>query len=286
MRGLKRKLCEVMPCQHTPFFRPTLQRSLADDVFFRSRASAVKEREGEPVLQRQENTEEKKDPLTEGLKTAGEKLAEQQAFKNWYEPKLAHLKLELWDQASTQDKAAMLAFLGLNLGTAATAFALNPQLRQSLSDVNVGMPLGWIPYSPIEGFKYRLPEPGKSAYGFSADFTFNAYLEALRKAHPGMPLTGATFGLDSTYDPAGGGFALTGGKFGLDFFGGALRAEGKTFNETSAYPWLFPGREPGMPGSWLMQEVPGLPPLRRDPGFQFTLNADLLKLWPGLQSYW
>lgn len=50
MRGLKRKLCEVMPCQHTPFFRPTLQRSLADDAFFRSRASAVKEREGEPVL--------------------------------------------------------------------------------------------------------------------------------------------------------------------------------------------------------------------------------------------
>jgi len=273
MRSLKRKVCETTPCRPSPFFRPVVQRAVADAPFFQG-----------PMLQRQESKEEeKKDPLTEGLKTTGEKLAEHEPFKQWYEPKLKRLKLTLWDKASPADKAAMLTFLGLNLGTAATAFALDPKIRAALSDVNIGKPLGWIPYSPIEGFTYRLPQPGKSEYGFSADFTLTPYLDLLHKKHSRFPLTGATFGLESSYDPTGKGLSLTGGKFGFDFFGGALKAEGKTFKDLSPYPLLIPGREPGAPGSWLMQEVPGLPQIGR-PGYQFTINADLLKLFPRLQQ--
>ncbi len=150
--------------------------------------------------------------------------------------------------------------------------------------MNIGKPLGWIPYSPIEGFKYTLPEQGNSEYGFSADFTLNSYLDMLRKKYSRLPLTGATFGLESSYDPTGKGLALTGGKFGLDFFGGALKAEGKTFKDLSPYPLWMPGNQPGEPGSWLMQSVPGLPPMKTGPGFQFMVNADLLKLFPGLKS--
>ena len=54
-------------------------------------------------------------------------------------------------------------------------------------------PLGWIPYSPIKGFTYTLPEPGRSAYGFSAEFTLGDYLALLRKKYPHLPITGATF---------------------------------------------------------------------------------------------
>lgn len=272
MTGLKRKMCGAAPCPAAPFFQAARRDAPADAAFFDA-----------PNLQRQPNKEEeKKDPLTEGLKTTGEKLAEHQPFKKWYEPKLEGLKYTLWDKASPADKAAMLTFLGLNVGTAATAFAFNPQMRQSLSGVNVGKPLGWIPYSPVEGFKYTLPDKGKSGYGLSADFTLTPYLEALRRSHPGMPLTGATFGLESAYDPAGKGLSLTGGKFGLDFFGGGLKAEGKTFKDLGPYPQMIPGT-PGMPGSMLMQEVPGMPRIDR-PGYQFTINADLLKLFPELQK--
>lgn len=275
-RGLKRKLQDAAAARPSPFFQAQLQGAPADAPFFQ-------EEEG---LQRQENKEEeKKDPLVEGLKTTGEKLLEHQPFKKWYEPKLGELKLRLWDKASTQEKAAMISFLGLNLGTAATAFGLSPELRGALSDVNIGKPLGWIPYSPVEGFKYKLPGKGQSAYGLSADFTFNPYLEAIRKQHPGMPLTGATFGLESAYDPQGKGFSFTGGKFGLDFLGGGLKAEGRTFKGLSPYPMMMPGAQPGMPPSWLMQEVPGMPAMQR-PGYQFTVNADLLKLVPGLAKYW
>ena len=98
-----------------------------------------------------------------------------------------------------------------------------------------------------------------------------------------MPLTGATFGLESGYDPSGKGFSLTGGKFGLDFFGGALKAEGKTFKDISPYPLMVPGTGPGAAPGTVMQEVPGLPQLNR-PGYEFTVNADLLKLFPGLKS--
>jgi hypothetical protein len=262
-----------MPCRPSPFFRPAVRRSAADDPFFQ-----------DPMVQRQESPkeEEKKDPLTEGLKTTGENLAEHKPFKDWYEPKLEGLKYTLWDAASPADKAAILTYLGLNLGTAAVAFSLDPRIRAALSGVNVGKPLGWIPYSPIKGFTYTLPEPGKSAYGFSADFTLSAYLDMLRKKSPHLPLTNATFGLESAYDPAGKGPSLTGGKFGLDFFGGGLKAEGKTFKDLSPYPLLLPGTQPGEPGAWLMQEVPGLPKINR-PGYQFTINADLLKLFPQLR---
>jgi hypothetical protein len=268
-------MCGAKPCQLSPFFQPAVQRATAGAPFFSG-----------PMLQRQESTdeEEKKDPLTEGLKTTAGQLAKHKPFKAWYEPKLELLKYTLWEKASPEEKAAMISFLGLNLGIGGAAFATNPELRAALSGVNIGAPLGWIPYSPIEGFKYTLPEPGKSsAYGFSGDFTLTPYLEAIRKKHPGMPLTGATFGLDTAYDPTGKGFSVTGGKFGLDFFGGALKAEGKTFKDLSPYPMFVPGTEPGAPGSMLMQQVPGLPQIG-GPGFQFTVNADLLKLFPGLQK--
>jgi hypothetical protein len=275
MRTLKRKICDAMPCRPSPFLRPAVQRSAADAPFFQG-----------PMVQRQESSkeEEKKDPLTEGLKTTGENLAEHKPFKDWYEPKLEGLKYTLWDKASPADKAAILTYLGLNLGTAAAAFSLDPKMRAALSGVNVGKPLGWIPYSPIEGFKYTLPEQGKSAYGFSADFTLGPYLDMLRKKRPGLPLTGATFGLESAYDPAGKGFSLTGGKFGLDFFGGGLKAEGKTFKDLSPYPLLYRGAHPGELPTTVMQEVPGLPQIGR-PGYQFTINADLLKLFPQLTKW-
>lgn len=271
MKGLARNSGKTAPGRPAPFFRPLVQRTTAGATFFQG-----------PVLQRQESKEEeKKDPVTEGLKTTGGQLLEHKPFKNWYEPKLDALKLTLWEKASPAEKAAMATFLGLNLGIAGAALGLSSDFRQTLSDVNIGKPLGWIPKSPVEGFKYKLPEPGKSAYEFGADFTLNPYIEAYRKRHPGMPLTGATFGLESAYDPAGKGFGVTGGKVGLDFLGGGLRLEGKTFKDLSPYPILVPGRDPGAPASWLMQQVPGMPSIG-GPGFQFTINADLLKLFPGL----
>jgi hypothetical protein len=274
MGTLTRKICNAVPCRPMPFFRPALHYTSADEGFFRS-----------GLIQRQANSDDdKKNPLTEGLKTTGERLLEHKPFKEWYDPKLHQLELTLWDAASPADKAAMLAFLGLNLGTAATAFAVDPKIRAALSDVNIGKPLGWIPYSPVEGFKYTLPKPGTSPYGFSADFTLADYLALLRKKYPHFPLSGAKFGLESAFDPTGKGFSLTGGKAGLEFFGGALKAEGKTFKDLSPYPLLLPGTQPGEPGSWLMQEEPGLPKIHR-PGYQFTINADLLKLFPDLRKH-
>lgn len=274
MKKLRRKPCDGAQCRDSTFFRSPAPAS-GGDAFFKPTAGG-----DAPSVQKEDapvSEEEKKDPVTEGLKTAGEKLAKNESFKKWYEPRLTSLKYTLWDKASPADKAAMISFLGVNAGMAGLAFASNPQLRESLSGVNVGKPLGWIPYSPIEGFTYKLPDPGKTAYGFGADFTFNPFLEALRKGRPGFPVTGATFGLESSYDPAGGGVNLTGGKFGVDLFGGGLKLEGKTFKELSPYPFLNRSDTPGEPASWLMQSVPGVPMIK-EPGFQFMLNADLMKM--------
>ncbi len=251
-----------------PFFKPTT----AGDV---------------PKVQREDapstgTEEEKKDPVTEGLKSVGEKLAENEAFKQWYQPRLASLKYTLWDKASPGEKAEMLSFLGVNLGMAGLAFASNPQLRQSLSGVNIGKPFGWIPHSPISGFNYKLPGAGKTATEFTTDFTLDPFIDLWKKRPSFLP-SGASFGLESSYDPNGRGLDLTGGKFGLDFFDGALKAEGKTFKSLSPYPLLMPGMGPGYEPSWLMNQTPGIPDTKAS-GFQFMLNADLLKLFPGLKK--
>ncbi len=278
MGKLRRKPCDGTKCTDPAFFNSP-SKSAGVDPFFKSSAAG-----DAPAIQKEDAPkaeEEKKDPITEGLKVTGEQLFKNEQFKLWakrrYGPLLGTLKLDLWEKASPGEKAIMLGFAGVNLGMAGLAFAQSPEFRSTLSDVNVGAPLGLIPYSPIEGFKYKLPEPGKTAYGFGADFTFNPYLEALRKDRPGFPLTGATFSLESSYDPAGGGFNVTGGKFGLDLFGGGLKLEGKTFKELSPYPFLHRSDTPGEPASWLMQSVPGEPMIKQ-PGFQFMLNADLMKM--------
>lgn len=260
----------------TPFFRTD---RMVQEQSFRA----------EPFIQRQETTEtqtaekqEEKDPMVEGLKTTGEQLLKYPKFKAWYEPKLDLLKQRFWDQQPSEAKAAMITYGGINLALAGLVFALNPEVRELLSDVNIGKPLGWIPYSPIEGFKYKLPKAGTSTYGFSTDFTLSPYLELLRERYPEVPLTGATFGLETAYT-GGQGLSVTGGKFGLEFLGGGLKAEGKTFKEISPYPIMIPGADPLSPPSMLMQSVPGLPSLKT-PGFQVTVSADLYKLFPGLAN--
>jgi hypothetical protein len=286
-KKLRRKPCDGMNC-NAPAFFGSPSKSAGVDPFFKPTASAdvpAIQKEDAPDAPKQE--EEKKDPMVEGLKITGEQLFKHEPFKRWfkkqYAPLLGHLKADFWDHTSGGEKALLLSYAGINLGMAGLAFAQSPEWRKTLSGVNIGAPLGWIPYSPIDGFKYKPPGAGKSDLGLSADFTFNSYLEALRKQVPGMPLTGATFGLESAYDPSGKGFSLTGGKFGLEFLGGGLKAEGKTFNELTPYPMWTPGGQPGEPGSWLRRSVPDLPPMMTGPGLQFMVNADLLKLFPALQ---
>jgi hypothetical protein len=105
MRSLKRKICDSIPCRESPFFRP-LVRGGMDSGFFQPRAMG-----------------------------STDKLAEAKPFKDWYEPKVEHMEYSLWDRAHTEDRSAMLTYLGLNLGTDATSFGLGPQVRWVLSKV-------------------------------------------------------------------------------------------------------------------------------------------------------
>jgi hypothetical protein len=282
MKKLRRKPCDGSKCSDPAFFRQSMTSPPAAAPFFSSTSTG-----DAPTVQKEEaakgSGEEEKDPLTEGLKTTGEQLFKHEPFKlwfkKWYEPQLGLLKNELWEKASPGEKAIMLGFAGVNLGMVGMAFSQSPEFRSTLSDVNIGAPLGLIPYSPVEGFKYKLPGAGKSDLGLSADFTLNPYLD-LWKNRPAYMPNALTFGLDSTYDLSGkGGFNLTGGKVGLEFMGGALKAQGSIFNQSSIspYPMLLGGTYP-MDPTWLMKEVPGMPDMKTGPGMQFMLNADLMKM--------
>lgn len=281
MKKLKRKPCDGTQRNDPAFFRQSM-KSPAGEPFFSTTATG-----DAPTVQKEEapkgSEEEKKDPLTEGLKITGEQLFKHEPFKmwfkKWYEPQLGLLKNELWEKASPGDKAILLSYAGVNLGMLGLAFSQSPELRTTLSDVNIGAPLGLIPYSPVEGFKYKLPGAGKSDLGLSANFTLSPYLD-LWKNRPAYIPNALTFGLDSTYDLSGkGGFNVTGGKVGLEFLGGALKAQGSIFNQStiSPYPLLLGGTYP-MDPSWLMKEVPGMPDIKTGPGMQGTLSVDFMKM--------
>ncbi len=280
-KKLRRKPCDGTKCNDPAFFGSPA-KSAGVGPFFKPTASA-----DAPAIQKEDapdtpkKDEEKKDPMVEGLKITGEQLFKHEPFKLWfkkqYAPLLGHLKADFWDHTSGGEKALLLSYAGINLGMAGLAFAQSPELRKTLSGVNIGASLGWIPYSPIEGFKYKLPEKGKTDLGLSADFTLSPYLD-LWKNRPAFMPSGATFGLESSYDPSGKGFSLTGGKLGLDFFGGGLKAQGSIFDQStiSPYPLLMPGVD-GAPPSWIMKELPGMPDMKTGPGFKLMLNADFMK---------
>jgi len=280
MGKLRRKPCDGTKCGDPAFFKPSAKAPGADP-FFNSPAGG-----DAPAIQKDDAPkaeEEKKDPMTEGLKVTGEELLKNEQFKLWmktrYGPLLGKLKLDLWEKASPGEKAIMLGFAGVNLGMLGLAFSQSPEFRSTLSDVNVGAPLGLIPYSPVDSFKYKLPGAGKSDLGLSADLTLGPYLD-LWKHRPAYFPSGATFGFDSTYDLNGkSGFNLTGGRLGLEFLGGALKAQGSFFDQSSIspYPLMVPGANGTGPG-WIMKEFPGLPDMKTGPGWQFGLSADLWKI--------
>lgn len=273
MGKLRRKRCDGHQCRDPAFFTPA-RPAAGGGTFFA------------PDVQKQDapqDDEEKKDPLAEGVKQVVEKLGEHEPMKKFIEPRLLQLKMTLWDKLGLADKVALSSVLGAGLGTVGAGLLSSAAFRQNLSGVNIGKPLGWIPYSPVEGFKVDVPKKAGAGTGLSADFTLDPLLSLTKKQWPRFPLTAATLGLDASLDPATDHLRPTGGRLGLEFFDGALKAEGRTFTEISPYPLWVPGRVPGDPSGQLMGESPGLPALKL-PGAQFMLSADMLKLFPWLRK--
>ena len=224
------------------------------------------------MVQREDKDKEDKDPVVEGLKLTAEKALEKPEVKKGLE--------NLWDDLPADGQAALISFGGLSLGMAYVSLIYSEKMRENLSDVDIGKPLSLIPYVPIESFKYKLPPPGGAGVGLSAKVSFADYFELLRERVPKVPITDLTFSLEGTLTK-GSGFSPTGGSFGLEFFGGALKAEGKTFTELSPYPMLIPGA--GLdPPSMLMQSYPELPGMQTGLGGQVTISADLAKFFPRL----
>lgn len=223
------------------------------------------------VVQR-EDEDEDKDPLTEGAKlTAGKALEK---------PEVKKAAKEVWEGLPANARAGLMTVGGVSLGAAYISMILSAKMQEKFSGVDIGKPLSLIPYVPLEGFKYKLPVPGKSGLSLSAEFGFEDYFSLIRRHLPRFPISNLTFGLEGTLAPKGS-FGITGGKGALELFGGVLKAEAKTFTKLSPYPLLLPGS--GFdPPSRLMQSYPGLPSTETGFGAQATLSVDLAKIFPGI----
>ena len=254
-----------------PFFQPALAPSV--------QASAL----AEPVIQREpDKADAQKEKEKDPIKTVAEQLADYEKFQAYMNVLKDRFRMGVWQQQPLEGRAALLGFAGSLMGIQAAAIAGNPAIRQALSDIDITKPWGSvIPYNPLDSFKYTPPEPGKPAYGLSANFTLNPYLESVRKRNPWVP--GVNFGLETAYDPSRRNLSLTGGSVGLEWLDGGLKLEGKTLTELSHYPMSTTGAMPGLPPSTVMQSPPGTAPFwtagQEDSlKFQLSLTAEVLKL--------
>jgi hypothetical protein len=239
--------------------------SVADRVMRMTAPSSAQNCFFKPVqnkIQRQEKKEEEPEDKTGeviggGLGTVASQAMEYEPFKLWLDANLLnYLKNTFWEERSGEEKAVIVTQGILTAGLFSASF-VDPNMRKTFSDVDLGAALSWIPYNPIGGFKYKLPGKISPNYQFNLELQGDDYLDLLRESYPRIPQLGLTFGLSSQYSKQEG-FSVTGGSIEMKIGAGIVNLKGFINQPVSPYPILIPPSEPGGPYSWLMQELPGI----------------------------
>lgn len=259
----------------------------------------------DPATADAKGAEAKKDeePLLDGLKVVGEKLADDAKVRqHLIDPVVKPLErraLGVWHATPGWAK-------GTAIGTGVAGVAglgawqlSSAEGRRRFSGVNVGKPLGWIPYSPVSAFTYTLPEsltkeggggissahgpglrtPLKEQYRFALDVDVSDYLRLLPALRHLEDLSATGHG-EWAYDPARGTVRLLGlnasvGVRGISLSGGLYR---------SVMPALSPMQLRGTESPLLPQKtIPGAGDgPASGPDVRIFLNVDLRKLVTGI----
>lgn len=234
------------------------------------------------VLQRQEEKgaeEEKKDAgevIAEGLKTVAEQAKDNnpQVKKEIIKP-LEKWGKGKWESLSTGEKTAGVSFGVATIGLTAGSLLADPKGRKLLEGVNLGAPFKLIPYMPLTGFSYKLPdsEKGESQFRFETTFSGDDYLKLLteRKNLPNMSLQ---VKMQWGYDAEGQHLGVLGAQAKIGLMPGLSISAG-TYPDVLPMPETFVTSEGRMVTS--KQRIPDVSH-ERIPDTRIMLNIDLLKL--------
>ncbi len=266
--------------------RPGGLRLLAHELAHVAQQTAA----GTPVLQRQPREEEATPPaapetadagevIVGGLQTVAEQARDNNpAIKTAVVEPLKREARRRWGQLSSGEQGAVIGFGAATAGLALGALLADPSGREVLSGVNLGAPLGLIPYVPLTEFRYTLPTasegPGR-LLRFNTGFSGDQYLDLLREAHPGIPPLSLSFGLEWGYDAATDDLTVLGGQARIGIMSG-ITLSGGTFARPPAPREIALGPEGQTVET--RQRLPGSPAGPERPGWQVMLSVDLLRL--------
>lgn len=243
---------------------------------------------GAPALQRQPREEgapaapevgDAGEVIAEGLQTVAEQARDNNpAVKTVVIEPLKREARRRWGQLSAGEQGTVIGFGAGSAGLALGALLSDPSGREMLSGLNLGAPLGLIPYVPLTAFRYTLPTatagPGRFLR-FTTSFSGDQYLGHLREAHPGIPPLSLSFGMEWGYDAATDDLTVLGGQASLGIMSG-ITLSGGTFTRPPAPREIAVGAEGQVVET--RQRLPAAPAGPERPGWQVMLSLDLLRL--------
>lgn len=224
--------------------------------------------------------------ITEGLMITAGQLFDLPAFRlRILDPlgdEVLHRLEGLWNRMPVHEQAVLVGAGATGVLALTGVAATSPEVHTLLDGVDIGTPLGWIPYSPLEGFSYSRPTgdgPETRRWTFTTDFSLDP-VSRLIEDHlhwEGFDV-GARFVW--TFDPVTDQIGVTHAMATLGIAPGLELAGG-------FHPGLMGGPEllfgPGQEAVWSGASLPGTGP-EPAPDLRFSVNVDLLRLLPGLRA--
>ncbi|HEY4030724.1 MAG TPA: DUF4157 domain-containing protein [Caulobacteraceae bacterium] len=138
-----------------------------------------------------------------GVKTIGEQLGKNEAFKNFGLGLAKRYALPVWNGASDADKAALIAGGTVFVGTGLGALLANPEGRKALSGINFLAPLSLVPYATLSGFSFDLPKTKTDPLGLHFSFKADDLIALAHSKLPSIPDMTASLDITMNIGPDG-----------------------------------------------------------------------------------
>jgi hypothetical protein len=146
--------------------------------------------------------EDAADAVSGGLKTVAEQAAKNEALKAYGVSLARRYALPIWSGMTDPEKGAVIGWGATVVGVGLGAMLSDPQGRQTLSGVNLGAPIGLVPYATLSGFSFDLPKSKTDPFALHFSFKGDDLLD-LAHDKAGLPKMSLSFDFAMSIAPDG-----------------------------------------------------------------------------------
>jgi len=159
------------------------------------------QRDGPDVPLKEAKQEDAVEPVIGGVKEIASKAADTPQIKDAAVDAAKKLALPIWNNASTGDKAAMIAGGAAIVGTGLGGMLGDPGGRSALSGLPLGAPLSLVPYAVFSGFSFDLPKTATDPLLLHLSFKGDDFLDLLHEKYSSVPKMTLSFDMTLSVAP-------------------------------------------------------------------------------------